>query len=151
MEIAYSLYFRVLVVPILIFIVPELVCVLVSLVRIMLKKKAAWIYLFIAIFFAIDSVIVFKPSGISTAAQVVKDIGAQSCYAEGLITKVQDGGLYEHGTHQGWWITVDHSPQKFFVFDVPNPQYGQQIQFEYLPNSHVITQWEEESVIHNAS
>ncbi len=142
MKIPFSIYFRVFVVPMLLLMLPELIWILISIVRSILKKKGAWFHLVIAVFFLIESVFFFSPTERSTAIRLLKDIGAQTCCTEGIIIKIEDGGLYEHATYQGWIISTDSDSESFFVFADNKPQIGRSIRIEYLPNSRTITSME---------
>ncbi len=139
MEIAQSLYFRVIVFPILMLNVPSLIWFFVSLVRIIRKKKAAWIHLLISIVFLIDSLFFFGLPEVLTSVQLMKDVGAQSCYVEGRITRIHDGGLYEHGKYQKWIISIESDSEKYFVLAESALPPGLHARIEYLPNSHAIT------------
>ena len=139
MHVSYLTYFWVIAFPFLVFFLPAIVGLVLTVIKIIKKKNHATndllFYILLLCF-----ILFFFRDRLLPSVRLVMDVGAQHSYAEGRVNYKRFDQSYNHLKYSGWIIDVD-SEQYYILEDTPVPQ-GDDIRIEYLPHSRMIISWE---------
>ena len=139
MHIPFSRYLFVIALPFFVFLVPILVNLILSVMKLIKKRKNAVLNL---LFWILALVFLFSGfrGRVLPSFRLLMDVGAKHSYAEGRVNYKRFDQSYEHLKYSGW--IVDIESEKYYILeDSPIPQ-GDVIQIEYLPHSRMIINWE---------
>ena len=139
MHIPFSRYLFVIALPFLIFFVPILVNLILSVMK-LIKKKEKAIQDFLFWILALGFLLSIFYGRLLPTFRLLMDVGAEHSYAEGRVNYKRFDQSYEHSTYSGWIVDID-SEKYYILEDSPIPQ-GDVIRIEYLPHSRMIINWE---------